>query len=167
MHSINKVWHWGLLYKLKNHCLSGNLFGFEKLFMKWRTNIELNWAMLWWADIVRCSSRPNIGRLILLIYINDLLEGLKTKIKLFVDNNYILSIANDPENFSEEIDDTLIAANERLSQRKMSFNSSLSKKAAEILCPKQPIKQVNHDGTTIIEKKTSKTCFSMFPKKIY
>lgn len=78
-----------------------------------------------------------------------------------------MPIANDPENFSEEIDDTLIAVNECLSPRKISFNSSLSKKAAEILCPKQPIKQVNNDGTTIIEKKTSKTCFSMFPKNIY
>lgn len=48
---------------------------------------------------------PILGKLILLIYINDLLEGLKKKIQLFFGNNYVFSTANDPDHSSEEFDE--------------------------------------------------------------
>lgn len=48
---------------------------------------------------------PILRELILLIYINDLLEGLKKKIQLFFGNNYVFSTANDADHSSEEFDE--------------------------------------------------------------
>ena len=48
---------------------------------------------------------PILGKLILLIYINDLLEGLKKKIQLFFGNNYVFSTANGPDHSSEKFDE--------------------------------------------------------------
>ena len=100
---FDKVWHQGLLHKLKQNGISGNLIETLTDFLKDRKQrVVLN---------ERNSSRANIkagvpqgsilGPLLFLIYINDLPDNLSTNVKLFADDTSLFSVVHDIATFSD------------------------------------------------------------------
>ena len=85
---FDKVWHKGLIFKLKHIGISGNLLSFLKSFLNNRfQRVVLNGQSSNWSSVLAGVPQGSIlGPLFFLIYINDLLEGLQSLVKLFADD---------------------------------------------------------------------------------
>ena len=72
--AFDKVWHDGLIFKLQENGISGNLLKVLKHFLSNRKqNIVLNWQSSSWADVKTGLLQGYILEpLIFLVYINDL-----------------------------------------------------------------------------------------------
>ena len=102
--AFDKVWHEGLIYKLKNSGISGDLSQLLRSFLSNRNGrVVLNGEWLGWQGINGCVPQGSVlGLLLFLIYINDLVEGLKSSVKRFADDTSNSFIAKDPTKFSNE-----------------------------------------------------------------
>ena len=92
-----------------------------------KQRVVLNGQCSSWVDIRAGVPQSSIlGPLLLLIYVNDLPNILKSECKLFADDASLFSIASDINNNLKLISDWAF-------QWKMSFNPDLSKQAQEII----------------------------------
>ena len=95
--AFDKVWHQGLLYKLKQNGISGNLLETLTDFLKDRKQrVVLNGQNSSWANVEAGIPQGSIlGSLLFLIYINDLPDNLSTNVKLFADDSSSFSVIHD------------------------------------------------------------------------
>ena len=86
--AFDKVWLDGLIYKLKQKGISGELLNILVDFLNNRKQrVVLNGQSSNWVDVKAGVPQGSImGPLIFLIYINDLPEGLINNAKLFADD---------------------------------------------------------------------------------
>ena len=76
--------------------MSGNLLKLLKDFLQERKQrVVLNGQLSTWKNII--PQRSILGPLLLLIYINNLTEGLTTNAKLFADDTFLFSVAHDTQ----------------------------------------------------------------------
>ena len=94
--AFDKVWH-DIIFKLTQNGISGNLLNLLRDFLNERKQrVVLNGQFSTWKNVnagVRQGSI--IGPLLLLIYINDLTEGLPSNAKLFADDTSLFSVIHD------------------------------------------------------------------------
>ena len=91
--AFDRVWHDGLLFRLKQNGVSGNLLGLIKSFLSDRVTlngITSDWACTR-ADVLQGSI---LGSHFFLIYINDLANDLKSNLKSFADDTSLFSIVS-------------------------------------------------------------------------
>ena len=95
--AFDKVWHQGLLYKLKQNGILGNLLETLTDFLKDRKKgVALNGQNSSWANIESGVPEGSIlGLLLFLIYINGLPDNLSTNVKLFPDDTSLFSVVHD------------------------------------------------------------------------
>ena len=93
-----RVWHYGLLFKLKQNGVSGNLIRLIKSFLSDRVQrVTLNGKTSDWECIRAGVPQGSIlGPLFFLTYINDLATNLKSNVKLLVDDTSLFSIVSNP-----------------------------------------------------------------------
>ena len=86
--AFDRVWHEGLLYKLKNNGIDGNLFKLIKSFLNNRyQRVVLNGQSSVWKLVTAGVPQGSVlGPLFFLIYVNDLPLRLTTNVKLFADD---------------------------------------------------------------------------------
>ena len=112
--AFDKVWHQGLLFKLKSYGVERSLFGLlENYLENTKQRIILHG---------QCSSLKNIvlgvpqgsvlGPLLFLIYINDLPNGLASICKIFADDTFIFSKVFDKNSFQNVLNNDLSIINE-------------------------------------------------------
>ena len=96
--AFDRVWHKGLLYKLKCMGINGNFLKLVESFLSNRyQRVVLNGQASSWADVKAGVPQGSIlGPLFFLIYINDLSENLKSTVKLFADDTLIFHVVKDP-----------------------------------------------------------------------
>ena len=96
--AFDRVWHKGLLYKLKCMGINGNLLKLVESFLSNRyQRVVLSGQASSWAEIRAGVPQGSIlGPLFFLIYINDLSENLKSTVKLFADDTLIFHVVKDP-----------------------------------------------------------------------
>ena len=96
--AFDRIWHDGLLSKLKQNGVSGNLLGLIKSFLIDRVQrVTPNKKTSDWECIrVGLPEGSILGHLFYLMYINDLATDLKSNIKLFADDTSLLSIVSYP-----------------------------------------------------------------------
>ena len=96
--AFDRVWHDGLLFKLKQNGVSGNLLGLIKRFLIDRVQrVTLNGKTSDWECMRAGVPQGSIlGPLFFLIYVNDLATDLKSNVKLFADDTSLFSIISDP-----------------------------------------------------------------------
>ena len=101
--AFDRVWHKGLLYKLKCMGINGNFFKLVESFLSNRyRRVVLNGQASSWAEVKTVIPQGSIlGPLFFLIYINDLSEKLKSTVKLFADDTSTLHIVKDPNTSAE------------------------------------------------------------------
>ena len=133
--AFDKVWHQGLLYKLKQNGISGNLLETLTDFLKDRKQrVVLNGQNSSWANIEAGVPQGSIlGPLLFLIYINDLPDNLSTNVKLFADDTSLFSVVHDIATSSCDLNCDLNRVSEWGFQWKMSFNPEPSKQAQEVI----------------------------------
>ena len=95
--AFNRVWHDGLLFKLKQNGVSGNLLGLIKSFLSDRVQrVTLNGKTSDWECIRAGVPQGSILEpLFFLIYINDLATDLKSNVKLFANDTSFFSVVSD------------------------------------------------------------------------
>ena len=96
--AFDRVWHQGLIYKLRRCGVSGKLLTLMQSFLENRKQrTVLNGKTSTWSTISAGVPQGSIlGPLFFLIYINDLTDGIKCNVKLFADDTSIFTVVHDP-----------------------------------------------------------------------
>ena len=133
--AFDKVWHEGLIFKLKQNGVKGNLLRlFENYLCNREQRVVLNGMSSNWGQINSGVPQGSVlGPLLFLVYINDLEEGIKSEIKFFADDTSLFSIVKDPKISADELNHDLKLINDWAFQWKMSFNPDPTKPAEEVI----------------------------------
>ena len=133
--AFDNVWHDGLIFKLEQNGVDGNLLNLFKSYLSERKQrVTLDGKSSNWGSINSGVPQGSVlGPLLFLIYINDLEEGIKSSIKFFADDTSLFSIVTDPETSAVDLDHDLQLIEKWAYQWKMCFNPDPSKPAEEII----------------------------------
>ena len=118
--SFDRVWHEGLLFKLKSYGINGPPLTLIKSFLS-----------------NRFPQGSILGPLFFLIFINDIPEGIQSNIKIFADDTSIFSVLKDNDRDSAILSEDLNLTSNWAFRWKMSFNPHPSKQAKEIVFSKK------------------------------
>ena len=137
--AFDKVWHEGLIYKLKSFGISGNLLSLLSNFLSERfQRVVLNGQTSEWRIIKAGVPQGSIlGPLLFLIYVNDIPDNLTSNVKLFADDVSLFSVVKDPIRSGAELNNDLKIIQKWAYDWKMSFNPDPNKQATEVLFSKK------------------------------
>ena len=97
--AFDKVWHEGLLFKLRQNGIDGKFLALLGNYLSERKQrVVSEWAPIL-SDVPQGSV---LGPLLFLVFINDLEEGIKSRINVFADDTSIVSVVCDPSLTAEE-----------------------------------------------------------------
>ena len=133
--AFDKVWHDGLIHKLKSNGISGNLLAFFKDYISNRhQRVVLNGTMSDWANISAGVPQGSVlGPLLFLVYINDLTENIKSQMRLFADDSSIFTPVKGVFDTHEQLVKDLETVSNWGYQWKMVFNPDITKQAIEVI----------------------------------
>ena len=111
--AFDKVWHGGLIFKMRQNGISGQLL---KLFQNYLNNrkqrVVINGFQADYSNIESGVPQGSVlGPLLFLIYINDLERNIKSNVKFFADDTMLFSIVNDPILSASELNHDLNVIN--------------------------------------------------------
>ena len=143
--AFDKVWHKGLIYKLKQNGISGNILNTIIDFLCFRKQrVVLNVQVSHETNIEAGVPRESIlGPLLFLIYINDLSDDLSTNAKLFADDTSLFSVVRDIKTSATHLNNDLKKISNWAFQWKMSFNPDPSKQAQEVIFSRK-LQKISH-----------------------
>ena len=132
--AFDRVWHDGLMHKLKRCGVSGQLLVLIQSFLKDRKQrTVLNGKNSNWGDISAGVPQGSIlGPLFFLVYINDLSADLKCNVKLFADDTSLFTVVEDPNTAASDMNHDLDRIKQWAYDWRMSFNPDPLKQAVEI-----------------------------------
>ena len=133
--AFDKVWHDGLLYKLKAYGVQGELLSLLKNYLqKRKQRVVLNGQTSEWRDIISGVPQGSVlGPLLFLIYINDLPDGLTSLCKIFADDTSLFSKVHNINKSANELNGDLEKISQWAYQWKMQFNPDPNKQANEVI----------------------------------
>ena len=132
---FDRVWKADLTYKLRQFQIYGKYSGLINSFLsnQYRRAV-LNGQSSYWSQIIAVVLQDSIlGPLLFLIYINDLLKGLNSNVKLFADDTSLFLVVQDLRVTTETHNEDLSKVAQWVHQWNMLFNLHLSKQSLEIL----------------------------------
>ena len=148
--AFDKVWHEGLLYKLKSLGVSGELYNllenslsdrFQRVLLNGQTS---SWRLVF-AGVPQGSI---LGPLFFLIYINNLLNELKSDGKLFADDTSLFAIVKDKSESANILNNDLSEISKWAYNWKILFNPDPSKPAKEVVFSRKK-KEQSHPGISL------------------
>ena len=143
--AFDKVWHKGLIFKLKQNGVDGKLLNFFTNYLSNRKQrVVINGKESTWAAVRAGVPQGSVlGPLLFLIYVNDLENGIKSKIKFFADDTSLFSVVHDPATSASDLNHDLTLISSWANQWKMSFNPDPTKPAEEVLFSHKKVKVVH------------------------
>ena len=146
--AFEKVWYDGIIFKLTQNGISGNLLKLLHDFLsERRQRVVLNGQASTWTNITAGVPQGSIlGPLLFLMYNNDLSEWLSTNTKLFADDTSLFSVIHESQISANVLNKDLEMIHNWAFQWKMNFNPDRTKQAQEV----------------IFSRKTKKTTSSSF-----
>ena len=107
--AFDRVWHRGLLFKLKSIGISGNLLNWFTNYLSDRyQRVCMNNATSSWKKINAGVPQGSIlGPLLFIIFINDIVNDINSSIRLFADDTCIFEIVDDPAASAATLNDDL------------------------------------------------------------
>ena len=137
--AFDRVWHEGLIYKIKRNGVTGPPL---ELIQSHRfQRVVLNGQSSTWLPVTAGVPQGSIlGPLFFLIYINDLSNSLSSTAKLFADDTSLFSVVNDVNLSQFHLNSGLKKISEWAYQWKMAFNPDISKQAQEVTFSRKAVK---------------------------
>ena len=132
----DRLWHDGLIFKLQENGILGNLLkDFKHFLTNRKQRVVLNEQSSWWTNVKAGVPQFSVlGPLLFLIYINDLADGLSSNTKkLFADDTSLYSVIHDSVITISELNGDLAKIEQWAFQWKMSFYPDLNKQAQEVI----------------------------------
>ena len=107
--AFDRVWHDGLIYKIRQTGVSGQLLSLIQSFLADRMQrTVLNGKASQWDKISAGVPQGSIlGSLFFFVYINDLTTDLKCIVKLFADDTSLFSVAHNPNECAADLNHDL------------------------------------------------------------
>ena len=132
--AFDKVWHEGLIFKLKTYGVEGNLLKLLENYLTDRQQrVVLNGRTSSWQNVYAGVPQGSVlGPLLFLIYINDLPDELTSMCKIFADDTSLFSKVIDKNNSNSQLNSDLAKISKWAFQWKMSFNPDPNKQAMEV-----------------------------------
>ena len=129
------MWNDGLIFKLEQNDVCGNLLKFFQNYITSRKQrVVLNGSFSDYSTVVSGVPQGSVlGPLLFLIYINDLERDINSNIKFFADDTMLFSIVHDPTTSANDLNHDLNIILQWAYQWKMEFNPDPSKQATEVL----------------------------------
>ena len=133
--AFDKVWHEGLIHKLKCNGLSNNLLKFFENYLQNRQQrVVLNGTKSDWRKISAGVPQGSVlGPLLFLVYINDLCENIKSQMRLFADDSFVFTPVKNVVETHEQLVQDLETIGNWGYQWKMVFNPDITKQAIEVI----------------------------------
>ena len=143
--AFDKVWHEGLIYKIKSMGVSGQLLNLLENYLTNRhQRVLLNGQNSAWAPVLAGVPQGSIlGPLLFLIYINDLPNGLKANAKLFADDTSLFAIVKDKQESADILNNDLLTISKWAFNWKMLFNPDPKKPAQEVIFSRKKQVQIH------------------------
>ena len=137
--AFDRVWHEGLLFKLKSYGITDNLLSLIKDFLSDRLQrVVLNGKASSWKEVLAGVPQGSIlGPLFFLIYINELPTNMESQVRIFADDTSLFSVVNEPQICAMKLNNDLGKISEWARQWKMSFNPDITKQAIEVTFSKK------------------------------
>ena len=112
--AFDRVWYKGLIHKLKNIGIDGNLLSLIESFLQDRYQcVVINGQSSKWQNANAGVPQGSVlGPLFFLIFINDLPQGLHSNVKLFVDDTSLFSVIHDVDASSTTLNNDLVKIQE-------------------------------------------------------
>ena len=144
--AFDKVWHEGLIFKLKTYGIDGDLL---KLLINYledcKQRVVLNGQTSSWKNILAGVPQGSVlGPILFLIYINDLPDGIKSICKILADDTSLFSKVKGKNCSTVEFNSDLKIISNWAFQWKMLFNPDPNKQAVEILFSKKQHEKDNY-----------------------
>ena len=154
--AFDRVWHKGLLLKLKSVGLTGPLLEwFQNYLCGRKQRVVLPGGASDWVNITAGVPQGSIlGPLLFLIYINDIVKDIQSTIRLFADDTSLYIIVDSPDNASNTLNQDLAKISSWADRWLVLFNS---KKTESILFshkvnkPVHPPLIMNNETLTNVE----------------
>ena len=133
--AFDKIWHEGVIFKLKQNGFSGDLLNILTYFLSNRKQrVVLNGPVSTWTSVnAGVLQGSTLGPLLFLIYVNDLCDNLSSNVKLFADDSSLFSVIHDTNIYAGELNEDLKKISEWAFQWKMIFNPDATKQAQEVI----------------------------------
>ena len=133
--AFDRVWHQGLIYKLCQSGVCGNLLLLIRSFLENRKQRTLlNGKTSTWGNISAGVPQGSVlGPILFLIYINDLPENIKCNMKLFADDTSLFTVVYDTHRSAEDLNSDLRSIEDWAFKRRMSFNPDPMKQDVELI----------------------------------
>ena len=170
--AFDRVWHEGLLFKLKSYGIKGPLLELIKDFLSNRLQrVVLNGQTSSWKAVLAGVPQGSIlGPLFFLIFINDLPNNVESIIKIFADDTSLFSIMTDSVLCSTHLNNDLKRIAEWASQWKMSFNPDPSKQAVEVCFSRKntqtSLPSLSFNGVNVSSRESHKHLGLILDKKL-
>ena len=122
--AFDRVWHQGLLFKLKTFGIDGNLLlWFESYLSKRRQRVVINGETSTWFYINAGVPQGSIlGPLLFLIYINDIELCVNSEIRLFADDTYLFDVSRDTNSSITSLNHDLLSLQQWARKWRVKFN---------------------------------------------
>ena len=161
--AFDKVWHQGLIFKLRSVGVSDSLLCIIESFLSNRSQrVLLNGQPSDWLLIKAGGPQGSIlGPLFFLIYINDLSDSLLSTVKLFADDT-LFSVVNDSNISANKLNKNLQKTSEWAYRWKMPFNPDFHKQAQEVVFSRKLTKSWWW-WIIFVVWLTDKRCLALFP----
>ena len=133
--AFDKVWHIGLLFKLKAYGVDGELLSLLENYLENRKQrVVLNGQNSEWREINSGVPQGSVLEpLVFLIYINDLPDGITSICKIFAYDTSLFSKVLDVNESTKKLNLDLEKTSEWAFQWKMYFNPDPNKQANEVI----------------------------------
>ena len=133
--AFDKVWHEGLIFKLKSNGINGKLLILLQNFLHNRQQrVVLNGCVSEWKNTLSGVPQGSVlGPLLFLIYINDLSDNISSNMRLFADDSSLFAKVQGTEATHEMLERDLQTITVWAHQWKMQFNPDITKQAIEVI----------------------------------